>query len=436
MSQLVVGEGTVVQGAMAREEAAHRRRLLSLSGGVLALAALLSVLWPDTAAVEVAAHRRTSLHASADSFYALHALLRRLGYPVTQLRASYAKLPPPATAVLLCLDPLPHAELAKVYDGIETGQMRLLNDWLRAGGHVVATWPSAQRDSRLATKAARDPDGDDVLGVLCDSSAAAIPTTHFIEPKGTWRGVGDLQGTRQPWRQLAADDVDLVAAHVQKQGAGEAARVRVFTLPLPDGWRPLLWLGDAPVLLERRVGNGRAWIASSAFLFSTLALARQDLGAVLVTLLHHASDEGRRRVVFDEFVHGQREVRSLWWFVRHGPLGYPVVAALLLVVMLAWRSATRLGPPLPEATTPRRAKEEFVIAMASLDQRAGYARAAGKAMLRAHEQLARGDAERSARVAHLTANLDSAGSFGDNELVKLAADLDQSLAANLSTDPA
>jgi hypothetical protein len=83
-----------------------------------------------------------------------------------------------------------------------------------------------------------------------------------------------------------------------------------------------------------------------------------------------------------------------------------------------------LGPPLPEATVPRRAKEEFVIGMAALEQRAGHARAAGQAVLRAQQHAVRGDPERSAELARLTPTLDSRRPFCDNDLVALVADID------------
>lgn len=417
-------DGWVHAGAIARDEGAQRRRLSWMFGLVVAVAAGLSILWPDHSARELTAHRRTSLHAVADAFSALHDLLLRLGYHVDRLRASYAKLPPPPTALIVCLDPLPYAELAKVYDGLEIGQVSLLRQWVRDGGHLMVTWPSAQRDKDQSTRPADKPGRDDVIGALCEPFPESMPETRWIEHKGMLRGVGELQAIAQPWRPFTATDLELVEAHVQRNQAGEPPQMQAFVTPLPAGWRGLVWLDGAALVIERHVGRGVVWAASSALLFSTLALARQDVGPPLVALLHIACEEGRRRVVFDEFAHGQREARGMGWFVRHGPLGYPVAAALLLLVVLAWRGAVRLGPPLPEPTVPRRAKEEFVIGMAALEQRAGHARAAGQAVLRAQQNSARGDPERSADLAQLAASLDSGRPFCDNDLVALVADID------------
>lgn len=418
------GDGQVHAGAIARDEAAQRRRLSWMFGLVVAVAAGLSVLWPDQPASERTAHRRTSMHAVADGFSALHDLLPRLGYDVDRLRASYAKLPPPTTALLLCLDPLPHAKLKKVYAGLEIGQVSLLRQWVRDGGHLVVTWPSAQRDEERRSQPADPPGRDDVIGALCDPYPDAQPDTRWIAPDGILRGVDELRAIAQPWPPFDSADVELVEAHLQRDQASEPPQVQVFVTPLPAGWRALVSLDDAPLLIERHVERGVVWAASSAVPFTTLALARRDMGPPIVALLHAASEQGRRRIVFDEFAHGHREARGMWWFVRHGPLGHPVAAALLLLVVLSWRGAVRLGPPLPEATVPRRAKEEFVIGMATLEQRAGHARAAGQAVLRAHRHDARGDPERSADLTQLATTLDSERPFCDNDLVALVADID------------
>lgn len=415
-------EATVVTHAVAHEEAGQRRRLSVFFAVVVVVSALLSVLWPQTGPAPIHARVRTSLHYTADSFLALHALSQRLGYRTSQLRASYAKLPPAETATLLCLDPLSHEQLSETYRGAETGQPPLLWAWVRAGGHVLVTWPGMEVEYGKRPQAPAPPREDDVLTGLF----AELPDVQWVPAQGKLVGLDDLREVRNPWPTASATDLELGAAYLRpRDGDQGPPHLQAFATPIPADCRTLLTLDGAPLVLERHLGGGRVWAASTPLLFSTLGLAHLRCGHAAVALLHAASDGGRRRIWFDEFVHGQRQTRGVWWFVAHGPLGYPVAAMLLVLAVLAWRGAVRLGPPTQDATVARRAKEEFAIGVAALVARAGHARAAATALLRSYQQDGeRRDPEQMAQLAQLGQRLDTTPSFGDKDLVALAAAID------------
>ncbi|HXY35434.1 MAG TPA: DUF4350 domain-containing protein [Planctomycetaceae bacterium] len=111
-----------------------------------------------------------------------------------------------------------------------------------------------------------------------------------------------------------------------------------------------------------RHGHGKIVVLADARLAQNGLLGRDD-NAVLVT--HLLADPGRP-VVFDEFYHG-RTVRSnpLWLATRfpYSALALCVVGTTLLV---GWRAARVLGPPIPRRVRSRRTLAEYIDAMSRL----------------------------------------------------------------------
>ena len=415
-------EGSVATATRAREEAGQRRRLSVFLLLVVLLAALLSALWPQTGPEPLQSWVRTSTHRTADSFFALHALCQRLGYRTNRLRATYGKLPLAATTTLVCLDPLPQQELKTLNGAAEVGQVGLLATWVRGGGHVLVTWPGQQQSRGRQPLAPPPPQRDDRIGALFTT----LPEVRWIPMQGSLVGGGDLREVRQRWPAMTDVDRRLAAAFLPADDEpADPPRLQAFATPLPPDTRAILSRDGSPLVIEHDLGSGRVWAASTPLLFSTVALANLQCGHPAMAILHAASDGGRRHLLFDEFVHGQREKRGLWWFVVHGPLGYPVAGLMLLLAVMAWRGAVRLGPPVAEPVVSRRAKEEFVLGVADLEARAGHARAAGAALLRSYERdRTQLDAERAAQLGLLHARLETRQAFGDNDLVALAAAID------------
>lgn len=416
-----VGEATVRAESVARTEAVQRRRIAVFFGLLVALAIGASLLWPQRRQ-DPWRRVRTSQSDAADSFRALYELAARLGYPTKRLRASYARLPAPGTATLVCLDPLPADALARVHDAALAGQLDLAAAWVHDGGHLLVTWPGRDLSGGEEPLPATPVGDDDLAAAVFDP----LPAVQWIPAAGNLVGTGALREVRLPWPRVPPRAMELGEAFLQTERGEDAPRLQAFAEPLPEGCRPLLSLAGAPVVIERRVGGGRVWAASTPLLFSTLALAEFGSGHAALALLHDASEGGRRHLLFDEFAHGLREHRGVLWFVWHGPLFHPVAGMLLVLVVLAWRGAVRLGPPLAMAVTARRAKEEFVLGVADLEARAGHARAAAAALLRDYRRdpLVSRDAERAGRLAALEPLLDKARPFGDKDLVAFAARID------------
>jgi len=417
-----VREGTVALDAPTALEVGRRRRLGAFLALVLGLSALLALLWPTRGPVAGTGWTRTTLHVTADSFVAVHALAKRLGYRESRLRASYAALPPPSITALVCLDPMPHARLRDAYGGAETGQAKVLAAWVQAGGSLLVTWPGQWLEPGAEPVAPPPPDREDLIGAVM----TVVPDVRWVPARGNLVGAGPLREVRQPWPRVDAAATELAAAFVQPPTDPETEpKVQAFATPLPPEYRPLLALDGAPLVIERQVGNGRVLAASTPLLFSNVGLAHWQCGHAAAVLMHTAADGGRRSLLFDEFAHGQREARGAWFFVAHGPLGHAVAASLLVLLVIAWRGMVRLGPPTAEAAVGRRAKEEFVLAVADLAERAGHARAAGQALLHSYERDARErDGKLAAALARLHQRLDSGQPFCDKELVALAASID------------
>ncbi len=128
--------------------------------------------------------------------------------------------------------------------------------------------------------------------------------------------------------------------------------------------RAVLEPGGQPQILAAIYPRGRGKIAvlSDARMAQNALLGRDD-NAVLVT---HLLADPRRPVVFDEFYHG-RTVRSnpLWLAARfpYNALALSVLGATLLV---GWRAARVLGPPVPRQAPSRRTLAEYIDAMSGL----------------------------------------------------------------------
>jgi hypothetical protein len=159
--------------------------------------------------------------------------------------------------------------------------------------------------------------------------------------------------------------------------------------PEDDEFVAHLQAGEAPVLLSRRWGEGRAILAASAAPFTNAGL--RDPGSRRLVYNLVAGLAPGAFVQFDEVHHGYRAavaenslrgwlVRSSWgWAVLYG------AAVVLGWIVLRGR---RFGRPvsLPERVALR-PQSEYVVSMAGLFRRAGRR---SFAMRHHHERLKRG----------------------------------------------
>jgi hypothetical protein len=125
----------------------------------------------------------------------------------------------------------------------------------------------------------------------------------------------------------------------------------------------LLWTDasgeERAAICRFEVGKGEVVVVGDPQLFSNQLLAKADNSVLAVRLL--LGD--RQRVQFNEFYHGL-SVRgnALWLLTRRG---YALLAAAVIgvVVVVTWRSAILLGPPLTTLEPSRRTVAEYVDAM-------------------------------------------------------------------------
>jgi len=128
--------------------------------------------------------------------------------------------------------------------------------------------------------------------------------------------------------------------------------------------RAVLEPGGQPQILAAIYphGSGQVAVLSDARLAQNALLGRDD-NSVLVT---HLLVDPHRPVVFDEFYHG-RTVRSnpLWLAVRF-PYNALALSALATTLLVGWRAARAIGPPVPKRERSRRTLAEYIDAMSRL----------------------------------------------------------------------
>lgn len=172
--------------------------------------------------------------------------------------------------------------------------------------------------------------------------------------------------------------VDLGAAGGYTEGIARLSVGSQTTLRAPGDALPLWWLGDQPgaVLLRRK--EGRVVIVADARWLTRAGLVRSD-GEPRddnVVLLRNVAAVAARdgKVYFDEYHHGLRSGGGFWGYLEyHGERATPLLVLLVLLVA-GWRSAVRLGPPVPTPTTESADAVDYASALARIYQKTGTRR--------------------------------------------------------------
>ena len=266
--------------------------------------------------------------ARTNPLLAAERFLREMGIPARA--AGLAVLPPAEHTLVLTLPG--HA--------LDVARRRRLLDWVRGGGHVVATatgpattWSDLAEDPLLAACG--------VAGVPVDAEGVDVTALGGIPSAFAERGERKIAvaGERRPLRVLVRTDVRLVSS------TGEAPEANPVTITCP-------------------VGRGRVTVFSDLIFTTNAELGERDHARLLWRLV--ALDRTPTAV----------------WLVREdsGPSlaelvlgrGLPLVLALvLLAASAAWRGAVRFGPPLPLPPRGRRSLLEHVEAVGALLWRTG-----------------------------------------------------------------
>lgn len=108
---------------------------------------------------------------------------------------------------------------------------------------------------------------------------------------------------------------------------------------LGEVWEKVALVGEEPVVIERRYGEGSVVLVSDSFFVSNEALHLEPRPEFLSWLLG-----GRKKVVFDETVHGSQETGGAMKLIRRYRLHGVFLGMLLFVALWAWRTASPLAP--------------------------------------------------------------------------------------------
>lgn len=128
--------------------------------------------------------------------------------------------------------------------------------------------------------------------------------------------------------------------------------------------RAILEAGGEPQILAALYPRVRGSIAvvADARLAQNLLVWRGD-NAVLMA---HLLADPRHPVVFDEFYHGRTVRSNPLWLATRFPYNALALTTLGVTLLVGWRAARTLGPPIPRRVPSRRTLAEYIEAMARL----------------------------------------------------------------------
>jgi len=320
---------------------ALRGRLLVLLAaiGVAAVATWLvqAIEW-----VDVDVPRVPSAEVRRDRYFAVKALVRRLGVTVVSPQ-SLAALPPPGAVLVL----------GSAHWNLFPERETALRAWVEAGGRLVLdsggggaklpTWFPLR--IRSASRAASAPAGAASAGAAPASAASAA------EPPDPAAAIAALmEAPKAPCRLYAESDSAEPA-----YGAPRMYRICGFAADLVRGGRDPRWhLDDDSGPRALRAGFGQGSVTLSAFfgLLRNDSVAREDNALAIVALL------GVRRGDEIWFVAEEARpplLRWLWDSARAA-----IVLALAALAFALWRVLPRFGPVRADAPPHRRSTAEQI----------------------------------------------------------------------------
>ena len=312
---------------------ADRRIVLWLLGAMLAIVALTAFLAPVTQDDDpVPTTYNSGTHGAKAAFL----LLGELGYDVSRSDASAAQTldsaDAPHTTYLLAGPNAPaEGEQKRDYAAIER--------FLQRGGRVLAT---GFRGAYFLP-GGRTGQATQFVGELCTTAPEGAGELAQAGPVATYDAT--------PWN------------------APEPA-VRV------DGR-----CGSDAVVVHRPYANGGEMIWwSSAEALTNRGIAQDNSLHLLLIAVGPAKGAAERRVIFDEFYHGEQASASD--YLSGLPLRSLAVQASLLVALLLFSYTRRSGPVREPLHVPRTSPVEFAHNMGALYERAGATEPATEAARR------------------------------------------------------
>ena len=155
------------------------------------------------------------------------------------------------------------------------------------------------------------------------------------------------------------------------RGARELTAYRSSRPSLDPAYVPVYGGRDAPAVVTARLGAGQVIWCLDETLAQNGGITR---GTSVQFITNAAGLPGSRRLLWDEYYHGQR--RSFWSYVADTPLVWGAAQAGLIAVVAVVGISRRRGPVRARTVEPRTSPLEFIDTMGSLYERAGNRRAA------------------------------------------------------------
>jgi hypothetical protein len=295
----------------------------------------------------------------------------------------------PAAQTLVFL--APHENLV----GVEPAYLKALSDWIDGGGRVVVAPPRFEDDAFALDE---DWEGDegvtltDILEALDLPDVLVVPTDVAVGGNASDDRASDtppLGPPRETYEDFPEALLDawttspppIEPVAVEAHGTLSELGDIVNSLAVPgDGVFTVVSDADEPagtisctdadgvrhhLVAHFPRGNGAIIVIGDPYIVANRFIAESDNSVLAVHLLSPA----RQGVLFDEFYHGLGVRGNPLYLLTRPGYAAVILAVLLAIAAWTWREAIFLGPPLPDAASPRRDIGEYVEAMARFFRR-------------------------------------------------------------------
>jgi uncharacterized protein DUF4350 len=151
------------------------------------------------------------------------------------------------------------------------------------------------------------------------------------------------------------------------------------TLFAPAGL-PLWWVGGKAGAVLLRHGKGRVIVVADPGILTNRGISRDDNVFFLRNVAELNAREGR--VYIDEYHHGFRSAGGFWGYLGHYHLHWAILPLLIVVGVVAWHCAVRLGPAVATPRFEQADAVDYASALARLYRRAGSRRLLARTLAR------------------------------------------------------
>lgn len=135
---------------------------------------------------------------------------------------------------------------------------------------------------------------------------------------------------------------------------------------IDDAWDEIYSVGEYPVLIQRKFGNGKIILSTGTYFMSNEAMLKERHPALLAWLTG-----SNNRIIFDETHLGIREQPGIASLARKYRLQWPFTSLLLLAGLFIWKNSSSLIPPYDPSDTENDASggRDYISGFASLLRR-------------------------------------------------------------------